>query len=601
MTSGSDTDLSVGDNTEKVPTKGGKIKKKKCKSLKPSKPCIDVLTVLSIADRAKLIKSDLCTKLSKSVSDFSKMTPKQISDCGPLKKIHLAEHLLSLIAVCDIMSSSSIQLSTPIESEVENSIDFSSIEATMNDHMKQLNTSNNFAFETIQDQVKRLEKLMSESVQDHSTPPTPSLDSHHHHPIAQLSIDPHIDLIPDFSDSHSQSELCDYLGTQSSKFNTEGERSVTYFGEHDYRYSGKVHEATEPPASIGNVMALINQQFPNKKVNSCLVTRYVDGNEHCPPHHDDEDEIAPESYIYTLSLGADRHMVFERPSDPDSNKTSLLLPHGSLLVFSRLSQCVYKHSIPCDPSISTTRYSLTFRYIAPGYKNSTIILGDSNAQGLKFGESKDSFGQWMPGKVMKCMKVEQIPPPAEIGPYKNIVIHTGVNNVKFNESSVPATIRLLEEKCKAITDVFPSSNVYICPLLPTKDPKKNSIVYTMNNGIVDLSKKHPKILLMSNYWDMFADQQDLLKRELGKFERGRPSTSDDLHLGSNGIKLLATCIKHCVLKRRGTIEQYIEKSGDYFKSSSGANMGYNQSYNRVDRSPSVSGDYARAARNRMYD
>ena len=586
--SDSDNSVTVTDDTSKPVPKGSKTKKKR----KLSKPSFDVLTIINIVDKSKLIKNDICSKLSKKPADFSNITSKHIADCSSLKKTNLAEHLMSLVAVCDTLACSSLELPSPNDANIGNNIDSSSIETTINNHMNELNKSNNFAFESIQEQVKRLEQLMSDTI-DHKhsshlsrSPLSPDADIHPPSPTSKLEVDSQIELIPDFvSDPHTLSALTEHLAAQSDHFNTEGERSVIYFGDHDYSYSGKVHKAAKPPEIIGDIISTINQRYPDKRVNSCLVTRYVDGNEHCPPHHDNEDDIAPDSNIYTLSLGAERHMMFQKPADPDYSETKLLLPHGSLLVFSRLSQCVYKHSIPCEPDLSTLlfRYSLTFRNIAPGNRNSTVILGDSNTQSLKFGETRDSFGKWMPGKVMRCMKVDQIPPPAEIGPYKNIVIHTGVNDVKFANRSLHATLRLLEQKCTAITDVFPSSNVYICPLLPTKDHQKNINIYAMNNGIYNLSRKHQRILLMSNYYDMFADQAELLKPTLGRFQRGRPST-DDIHLGQQGIRLLAMCIKHCVLKRRGPIDQYVD-----YNNIDSINQGGQSS--RVSRSP-YSGNYA---------
>ena len=590
----SDSDISVTDDTE-VPKKGSK--RKKCKSPKPT---VDVLTVLNIVDRTKNIKNEICSRLSKKVSDFSQITAQQIADCGPYKKTNIAEHLLLLIGKCDELQCHTIELSSP-STLSSPTVDFSTFESNISDtlskHMEELNKSNNFAFEAIQDQVKRLEELIPKTAS--SMPPHVSHQNAQKpsSPATKLNIDPYTELIPKFvTEDNPKSALYNYLSSESNKFSYEGERSILYYGEHDYLYSGIIHHAKEPPEIIGSIMSKINETYPNKKVNSCLVTRYVSGEEHCPPHSDDEGEIAPESNIYTLSIGAERHMVFESIDNADNNKTELILPHGSLLVFSRLSQAAFKHSIPVDTTITNTRFSLTFRSIAPYNVNSTVILGDSNTKYFNFGDSpKESFGKWMPGKLIKCSRIESIPPPSDIGSYKNIVIHTGINDVKFSSPScIPDTLKLLERKCKAIIDVFPSSNVYVCPLLPTKDHRKNTNVVNMNMGITELSEKYSNIKLMSNYYELFSNPHGLMKPALGRFQSGQLS-DDDIHLGRLGIKLLVKCLKHCILKQKGPILKY----SDYIANNINSNVDISKSRQRsgVNRS-SQSDNYARALTNR---
>ena len=589
----SDVDINVDGKLS--PDKRSKSKmQKQRKSIKPS---LNVLTVMNIVDCTKIIKNDISSKLSKNVGDFSHVSARHIADCSSLKKLHIAEHLLSLVKLCDEIPRHSLELpSQPDFSSIE-----SNISQSLSKHMAELNKSNNFAFETIQEQIKRLEQLTADTtsnnrpVSSHQpVPPAPP------RPVTKLVTDPYIDLIPDFiSDSLTTTALCEYLSSQcNNKFTNEGDRAVIYYGPHDYKYSGKVHRAQKPPELISAITSDINKRFPDKKVNSCLVTRYLDGRQHCPPHHDDEDEIAPNSNIYTLSLGAERNMLFEIPSSSNNSEKKLLLPHNSLLIFSHLSQAVYKHSIPCDSS-TTVRFSLTFRDISPYNANSTVILGDSNIKHLKFGESKDAFGKWMPGKVVKCSKVQDIPPPAEIGLYKNIVVHVGINDVKYaNKSSIPATVKLLEQKCNAIIDVFPSSNLYICPLLPTKDPDKNVNVFMMNRAITELSHKHPKILLMSNYFTLFSDAGGVMRPALGRFQGGLPFDGDDLHLGQVGIKLLAKCIKHCVLKQKGPITQFMNYVVSNIDMSIGNDRRRRQS-SGATRSP-LSASYARALGHRPH-
>ena len=61
---------------------------------------------------------------------------------------------------------------------------------------------------------------------------------------------------------------------------------------------------------------------------------------------------------------------------------------------------------------------------------------------------------------------------------------------------------------------------------------------------------------MQNYYDLFSDHRGTLRTDLGRFWNGKPKDEDDLHIGRVGIRLLAQCIKHSVLKRKGSVSQY---------------------------------------------
>ena len=107
------------------------------KNIKNSKPILDVLTISNIIDRCKIIKNDICNKLSKNSPDFSKITGKQLADCGPLKKTDIGNHLLSLVKVCDSINISVVQLCpSPDNSDT---VDAADIKQTITDHMRELN------------------------------------------------------------------------------------------------------------------------------------------------------------------------------------------------------------------------------------------------------------------------------------------------------------------------------------------------------------------------------------------------------------------------------------------------------------------------------
>ena len=60
-------------------------------------------------------------------------------------------------------------------------------------------------------------------------------------------------------------------------------------------------------------------------------------------------------------------------------------------------------------------------------------------------------------------------------------MHVGINDIKSNNCpSIDRTAHKLEHKFKAIHDAYPTANIFLSPLLPTKDPVKNNKVMYMN-------------------------------------------------------------------------------------------------------------------------
>ena len=541
-------------------------KRKICKSQNPT---LDVVSVLNIVDYATKTKNEICTKLSKTVSEFASITNKTVSTCGQLKKEHLAESLLTLIKYCDVIERSSIELSRgkdPVPNEIFESIK-AEIDQSLEKHAQEMGKSHEFVFNTIHDQIKQLETLTSEilkTTQSSTTSHNSSIPSESptftplSSTVSNLSVEPFVDFVPDFLSDDICQELFQYCQANDSEFSNIGQRSTVYFGECDYNYTGKVHKAKGAPDSIQKVQDMINAKYSSKKINSCLITKYSDNVDFCPPHSDDEDEIGPESHIYTVSIGACRKMAFH-PVTPDGQGTELDLTAGSLLAFSRQSQEAWKHSIPVSSEQCSVRYSFTFRLVGPHFVNSTLICGDSNTTKMKFGSDKGTFGKWMPGRHIPTYTMSEIPDPSEVGPYKNIVLHVGINDIRRNfdgRKSIDKHIDTLETKCQKLLKAYPRSKVFICPILPTKDTGKIQRVNHMNESITKLSNKYSNIVLMENYYDIFTCDAETLSPLLGRYYQGAPNERDDVHLGNAGIRLLARCIKHCVLKRKGSVMSF---------------------------------------------
>ena len=278
-----------------------------------------------------------------------------------------------------------------------------------------------------------------------------------------------------------------------------------------------------------------------------MVTRYQNGSHTCPQHSDDEPFIAPWSDIFTLSLGADRTMLF---TSVNEDSKSVNLPNNSLLAFSRASQNFWKHEIPSN-NCTNVRYSLTFRQLAPYYANSTLIAGDSNTQNLKFGSGRNTFGVWMPGCRVKAGKISDIPGPHEVDfPYRHLVLHCGVNDLRIqNHQPIPVLVKNLEDKCLALSAKFPKMKVHVSMLLPTKDPGLNSMISEFNHRVKGVCDNHVNFSIISH--NNIADESGKLSHQLGRHNRdGSAAVFDSVHLGSKGISIFCANIKNSIIKRK---------------------------------------------------
>jgi hypothetical protein len=303
------------------------------------------------------------------------------------------------------------------------------------------------------------------------------------------------------------------------------------------------------PKELSDLLEYIRPRLPDPEatINSCLISRYNDGSQYIPPHRDNEPVIDPESHIVTVTIGAERKMTFT--DNASTRSEELLLQDGSILVASRFCQDFWLHGIDKDTSEGLgVRYSFTFRNISPHYINSTILIGDSNTTLVNFGEGEGTLGRWMPGKRVKAGHIEAIPDATDIGPYRNIVIHTGINSINNSNyrRSDNYLLQVLESKCKNIADVYPRSKLFVSLLLPTRSETLNRHVRKFNNMILDLTYNFKNIFIIDHA--IFGDS---LCDEHGRWDKANDcaNTRDTLHLGKKGIRLFATKIKSSIFER----------------------------------------------------
>ena len=412
-----------------------------------------------------------------------------------------------------------------------------------------------------------------------SEPPTtatsnvmqPNTSSPHHRNLQEQECEPFSKYVEN-AISQEMSESVSGLFVQMDRtfktIGTDNSRDVMYFGEYSYRYSGIEHDATPIPPEISALIEAIRPELPNSNmvINSCLVSRYKTGQNYIPPHRDDEAVINPESDIITLSIGANRLMTFTNNS---GNIVKQQMLHDcSMLVFDRLSQNFWQHSI--DKCQSTDiRYSLTLRHIDPHFINSTILLGDSNTQFVNFGDGEGTLGAWMPGKRIKVGHIESIPDPIKIGPYRNIVIHTGINSInnpKFRQSN-KALINELESKIRNISNMYTKSKIFVSLLLPSRSVPLNYRINDFNNLILDMTCRLDRVHIVDHSisGNKLTDEHGRWTQSHENSDTYVPNVNDILHLEKRGIRVFAKNLKQVVVGNRNSqsVERFNGGRGSY--------------------------------------
>ena len=276
-------------------------------------------------------------------------------------------------------------------------------------------------------------------------------------PIAPVA--PYTDIKYEFMDENSLNSVKEYVENDKYEPMGSSNRETSYYGDSSYKYGKKYHPARRIPSVFQNIGNMLDQEFPKYKglPKTYLVSKYMNGNAYCPAHSDNEPALSPIADIYTFSIGANRKMKLERIHGDEVQEVEL--PENSLLIFSRSSQCYshWKHSIPVDESVEGPRFSVTVRVLEQYNLNSTRLYGDSNTAFIKFGVGPKTLGRWCPGERIRASRVGDIPSPEDIDPVRNMIIHTGVNDLRdrYNPLTPAQIVTTMEGKCAAILRVHP--------------------------------------------------------------------------------------------------------------------------------------------------
>lgn len=96
--------------------------------------------------------------------------------------------------------------------------------------------------------------------------------------------------------------------------------------------------------------------------NSVLLNWYRDGEDYLNWHADDEKELGLNPVIGSVNFGETRDFLLRRNIDA-SQKITLPLKHGTLLIMRGELQHHWQHSVPKRKRVNGSRFNLTFRRI----------------------------------------------------------------------------------------------------------------------------------------------------------------------------------------------------------------------------------------------
>ena len=377
--------------------------------------------------------------------------------------------------------------------------------------------------------------------------PPPQIDSMAPPSLATVTHEPVHSVKDNYIADDSANDILRYLGTV--KFRKEGQRETVTYGK-KYKYLGSKNIDPEPmPDVLKPIITKLNDEITGDykyKINQCLINKYTNGSSSLPQHSDDEASIDPNSSIFTISIGADRSIVFIKKSD--KSKTVHIAKDRSLYEMTRSSQNHFTHGIDAEDQPGV-RYSLTFRRVHWTNFNSTLLYGASNFGPIQMGKGRGTIGKSTPGLKQFAAKVEDIN-PTTCESYQNIVCMFGTNNLKdrkMTEEGVLETYKLYKGKLEQVRQTNPKCKLLVCPVLPTRSDSINKMIVCFNNYLfTDLRNSKLDIHIVWGFGEFVDYQGGLLKSSLC----GPHWEGDPLHLNPSGTRLLVRLIKQNIFSLR---------------------------------------------------
>ena len=386
---------------------------------------------------------------------------------------------------------------------------------------------------------------------------------------------------------------------QTLTYEKEGGHGAAPFGER-YKYkkpyknfaTNSSDHVTRPiPEIVMELISTMVVEFPELAgVNQCLINEFIGNECYLVEHEDNEGVICPLSSIFTWSMGDEAEILFN-PKGHEGDAQSLSLQDGSLYVMSKKSQDLWTHRIDKSEGRDSTfrRYSITLRTVGTQFTRSTVVIGDSNTEHLNFGTGPRSFGFNMPGQRIKAAKIADINPLDCTG-YSNVILHTGLNDLKPYRTNIPALAEELISKIEIIRTICPKAKVTVNPILPTMLHSLNTKAMEFNAILANYIDSFPanNKLKQLNCRDFLDESSNLMKEDLRRYRR-----RDDFHIGSNGYFLLSKLIRERVRGARVNSTSYAGITNNGRQSNNAGPKHYNNNLRsnvRGDVRPDVRSD-----------
>ncbi len=139
-------------------------------------------------------------------------------------------------------------------------------------------------------------------------------------------------------------------------------RYTSWYGDNSksYTYSGIKSQPNEWNKGLLYIKNEI-EKIAKVQFNSVLLNWYRDGDDYINWHADNEKELGENPIIVSVNFGETRDF-FIRKNDK-SEKITIPLKHGTLLIMSGEMQHFWQHSIPKRKKAKQARFNLTFRVI----------------------------------------------------------------------------------------------------------------------------------------------------------------------------------------------------------------------------------------------
>ena len=370
-------------------------------------------------------------------------------------------------------------------------------------------------------------------------------------------------------DRVSVTDIC-----KDAKFRKIGMRSVDYFGSKDYRYGATVHRAKDYPANetIDQIITEISHKLDdptfNKENVTCLVTKYDNGKCHIPFHSDDETCIVGD--IVTVSLGAERDLIFRSKTGKPTQKTHKL-QHGEVYIMTRESQNFWEHGIPPDSSVTQCRVSLTFRRLKqtsqsrpaiPRIQESTRPATDptplTQERILFLTDSmlRDVPNDKFPGHMHVVKKeMYQLQDFMNYEQYfegtKYVIISSGINDLSRYNHRHYSLVQSFKRNLDIFCVKYPNTTFIFNSLLLTKFEWLNKEVYNFNRDMFDYS------VSQKNFW--FFDSHHVCSK-LSSWGNGiLDPAGNGIHLLQLPKREITLCLIVCIGElagRRTSIRKY---------------------------------------------